>query len=79
MLTIKAIALVLIIVLGIPNQIIDHRHRKRKAYQPGNAWAYYAQLSREGNWEGKFMMWSAYVGIAFVVFVIGHMFYALSN
>ncbi|BDT58588.1 hypothetical protein MasN3_20820 [Massilia varians] len=79
MLTIEAIALVLILVLGIPNQIIDHRHRRRKAYQPGNAWAYYAQLSREGNWEGRFMMWSTYVGIAFVVFVICHMFYALSH
>lgn len=79
MLTLKAIALVLIIVLGIPIQIIDYKHRKRKGYIPGNAWTYYAQLCKEGSWEGRFMMWSAYIGIAFVIVVIAHMFYTLSK
>ncbi len=79
MLALKVVALILIVVLGIPNQIIDYKHRKRKAYVPGNAWSYYARLGREGSWEGKFMMWSAYIGIAFVFVVVGHMFYALAN
>lgn len=79
MLTLKIIALVLIIFLGIPNQIIDYKHRKRKAYEHGNAWAYYSKLSKEGNWEGRFMMWSAYIGIYFVIGTLCYTFYALTR
>lgn len=77
MFVLKILAFVLVIVVGIPNNIIDHKHRKR--YEPGNAWGYYAKLSKEGSWEGKFMMWSGYIGIAFIVAVIGYSFYALSR
>lgn len=55
------------IVFGIPNQIIDYKHRKNKAYEPGDAWAYYSKLAKEGNAEGKFMMWSSYCGIFLMV------------
>lgn len=63
MTTIKIIAAVYLLVFGIANQVIDYKHRKRKAYEPGCAWQYYAQLAREGSREGKFMMWSGYIGI----------------
>lgn len=79
MLTIKIIALILIIFLGIPNQIIDYRHRKRKAYEHGNASAYYTKLSKEGCWEGRFMMWSGYIAIYFVIGTICYAFYALTR
>ena len=79
MLTLKIIVAILAIVLGIPNQIIDHKHRKLKAYEPGNAWGYYAKLSREGNWEGRFMMWSGYLGIVLIMFTLGYTFYLLSR
>ncbi|MRW93866.1 hypothetical protein GJ699_28130 [Duganella sp. FT80W] len=55
------------VVLGIPIQIIDYKHRKKKAYEPGDAWAYYSRLSKEGNPEGKFMMAATYCGIAIIV------------
>lgn len=55
------------IVFGIPNQIIDYKHRKKKAYEPRDAWAYYSKLAKEGNAEGKFMMWSSYCGIFLMV------------
>lgn len=77
MFVLKVTALVLVIILGIPNQIIDYKHQKR--YESGNAWGYYAKLSKEGSWEGKFMMWSGYIGIAFVLVAIGYLFYALSR
>jgi hypothetical protein len=77
MFVVKMTALVLIIFLGIPNQIIDYKHRKN--YEPGNVWGYYAKLSKEGSWEGKFMMWSGYTAIAYIVVATGFMFYALSR
>ena len=77
--TYKTIALVLLIVLGIPNQIIDYRHRKRKAYEHGNAWAYYSRFSKEGDWEGRFMMWSGYIAIVFILASLGYLFYGLSR
>jgi len=77
MLILKMAALVFVIVLGIPNQIIDYKHRKN--YEPGNVWGYYAKLSKEGSWEGKFMMWTGYIGIAYIVVATGYLFYALSR
>lgn len=79
MMTLKIIAAVCAIVLGIPNEVIDSKHRKRKAYEPGNAWSYYAKLSREGNWEGRFMMWSGYLCIGFIMIALGYMFYELCH
>lgn len=79
MLTLQILALLLIVFLGIPSRIIDYKHRKRNAYPHGNAWAYYSQLSKEGNWEGRFMMWSAYVAIYFVFGVFGHACYTLAR
>jgi len=77
MLWLKLVAAVFAIIFGIPNQIIDYKHRKRKAYEPGNEWAYYSKLSKEGSWEGKFMMWSGYLGIFVIIVAIGYLFYAL--
>lgn len=72
------IAVVLFAVIsGIPNQIIDYKHRKNKAYEPGDAWAYYSKLSKEGNGEGKFMMWSTYCGIALIVAALAYVAYRL--
>ena len=79
MITLKLLAAIFAIVVGIPSQIIDYKHRKRNAYEPGNAWGYYAALSNAGSWEGRFMMWSAHLGIAFVVATLGYLFYALSR
>ena len=42
-------AAVCLLVFGIANQIIDYKHRKRKACEPGCAWQYYSQLAREGS------------------------------
>ena len=69
------LTLIFVIVFGIPNQIIDYRHRKR--YEPGHAWGYYAKLSKEGNWEGRFMMWSSYIGIYLIFGAAGCTFYFL--
>jgi hypothetical protein len=79
MITLKIIVAIFMAVIGIPNQLIDYRHRKRNAYEPGNAWGYYAKLSKEGSWEGKFMMWSGYLGIGLIIFILGYAFYALSR
>lgn len=65
------------IFFGIPNQIIDYKHRKRKAYEPGDAWAYYSKLSKEGNAEAKFMMWSTYCGIGLIVAALVYLIYQL--
>ena len=65
------------IVFGIPNQIIDYKHRKNKAYEPGDAWAYYSKLAKEGSAEGKFMMWSSYCGIGLVVAALAYGTYRL--
>ncbi len=73
----RILALVFVVFIGIPNQIIDYKHRKRKLYEHGNAWAYYTKLSKEGNWEGRFMMWSGYLGIYFIFGAIGYTFYLL--
>lgn len=77
MLTLKIIVALFAVVLGIPNKIIDARHRKREAYEPGNAWAYYAKLGKEGSWEGKFMIWSGYIGIYLIIAVLAYTFYVL--
>jgi hypothetical protein len=76
---IQIITFLLIIFVGIPSQIIDYKHRKRKSYEHGNAWAYYTQLSKEGRWDGRFMMWSAYLFIYFILGIFGYMFYALTR
>ncbi|MFC0252817.1 hypothetical protein [Massilia consociata] len=70
---------IFMILFGIPNKIIDAKHRKRGAYQPGHEWSYYAKLSKEGNWEGRFVMWSGYLAIAVILAVIAEMFYVLSR
>lgn len=75
MLELKVLTLIFLIVFGIPNQIIDYRHRKR--YESGHAWSYYAKLSKEGSWEGRFMMWSAYIGIYFIFGALAYTFYLL--
>ena len=75
----KIIAGVFMLVVGIPNQIIDYKHRKNKDYEPGNAWGYYARLARGGSWEGRFMMWSGYLGIYAIIGVTGYAFYALAK
>ena len=67
MTTIEIIAAVCLLVFGIANQIIDYKHRKRKACEPGCAWQYYSQLARGGSREGKFMMWSGCLGIWFMI------------
>lgn len=76
----KIAVLLFAIVFGIPNQIIDYKHRKKKAYEPGDAWAYYSKLSKEGNAEGRFMMCSTYCGIGLIiavtVFLAYHLFTA---
>jgi hypothetical protein len=77
MAVIKLLALLMIVVLGIPCQIIDYRHRKRSGYLPGNAWSYYAKLSKEGDRGARFMMFSTYVAIYFIVGVTAFTFYAL--
>lgn len=75
MLELKLLTLIFLIVFGIPNQIIDYKHRKR--YEPGHAWSYYAKLSKEGSWEGRFMMWSTYLAIYFIFGALGYTFYLL--
>ncbi len=79
MAVLKIISLIALVVIGIPNTLIDHKHRKRKAYGHGNAWAYYSELAKAGSWEGKFMMWSGYVCIWLVILTIGFGFYELSR
>lgn len=76
-LSMKLIGVLMTVVLGIPNQIIDYKHRKRKAYEPGDAWAYYSKLSKEGNFDGKFMMFSTYVGITVIIAVISFAAYVM--
>jgi hypothetical protein len=76
--TFKIIGVLIMIVIGIPIQIIDYKHRKNKAYEPGDAWAYYSKLSKEGSKEGKFMMYASYLAIAFLIAVIGFGAYQLS-
>lgn len=73
MLLIKFLVLFFAIVFGIPNQIIDYKHRKNKSYEPGDAWACYSRLSKEGNAEGKFMVWSTYCGIGLVVATLAYL------
>jgi len=77
MFLLKILTLIFIIVFGIPNQIIDYKHRKQ--YEPGHAWAYYSKLSREGNWEGRFMIWSGVAAIYFIIGAAGFTFYSLTQ
>ena len=49
------VVLIFLVGAGIPNAIIDYKHRKKNGYTDGNAWAYYSKLSKEGCWEGKFI------------------------
>lgn len=77
MLLLKLTAVLFAIAFGVPNKIIDYKHRKNKAYEPGNAWAYYAALSKQGSWEGRYMMWSGYAGIGVIVAVLAYLAYRL--
>lgn len=65
------------VIFGIPGQIIDYKHRKNKAYEPGDAWAYYSKLSKQGSREGKFMMFATYCGISLIVAVSAYTAYRL--
>lgn len=71
MLILKVIFVIFVVAVGIPCQIIDYRHRRKNHYQPGGGWAYYTRLKREGSWEGRFMMNSAYMAIALVLSMAG--------
>lgn len=77
MVALKILALIFLIIFGIPKQIIDYKHRKR--YEPGNAWGYYAKLSKEGNWEGRFMMWSGDIGMYFIIGALAYTFNLLTR
>nr|WP_315395704.1 hypothetical protein [uncultured Duganella sp.] len=77
MVFVQLAVLVFVIVFGIPIQIIDYKHRKNKAYAPGDAWAYYSRLSKEGSLEGKFMMWSTFCGIGLIVVTLAYLAYRL--
>ena len=79
MTTLKILAVIFAIVVGIPSQIIDYKHRKNNAYEPGNAWGYYAALSSAGDREGRFMMWSGYLGIVFILGTLGYLMYVLTR
>jgi hypothetical protein len=71
MLILKVIFVIFVVAVGIPCQIIDYRHRKMHAYEPGSGWSYYSRLKREGKWEGRFMMNSAYMALALVLSMAG--------
>ena len=77
MLVFKIVVAIFVIFIGIPNQLIDYKHRKKNAYEPGNAWAYYSKLSQDGNIEGKFMMWSGYCGIGLILAVLAYLAFRL--
>lgn len=67
MLFIKILVGLFALTFGIVNRRIDAKHRKRKAYVPGDEWAYYSRLSKEGCREGRFMVLSAWVGIGVII------------
>ncbi|WP_107871864.1 hypothetical protein [Pseudoduganella sp. UC29_71] len=71
MLILKVIMVIFVVAVGIPCQLIDYRHRRKNAYVPGHGWSYYSRLKREGSWEGRFMMNSAYMGIALILAMLG--------
>ena len=48
-----------ILVIGGGSQYLHRKHRRRADYVASGAWSYYAQLRRQGKWEGSFMLWSA--------------------
>ena len=73
----QIVVLVFYVVIGIPNKIIDHKHRKREGYDRANPAVYYSRLSKEGNWEGKFMIGSGYMGFYCILTVCGIGFYEL--
>jgi hypothetical protein len=77
MLVFQIAVVIFAILVGIPNQLIDYKHRKKNAYEPGNAWAYYSKLSQEGNIEGMFMMWSGYCGISLILATLAYLAYRL--
>lgn len=60
-----------ILLCGIPMQIIDYKHMKKRAYERGNVWGYYTALSKSGSVEAKFMVWSSCFGIGMVVGLLG--------
>lgn len=74
---IKIALLIFALVLGLPALIIDYRHQKNKAYEPGDAWAYYSKRSKQGHADAKFMMLNTYVGIVFIVAVLAYLAYRL--
>lgn len=77
--TMKIIVGIYVLIVGVVNNVIDYKHRKRNAYEPGCAWQYYAQLAREGSREAKFMMWSGYISIYMIFAIMGVAFYELAQ
>jgi len=77
--TMRIIAGIYLLIAGVANQVIDYKHRKRNAYEPGCAWQYYSQLAREGSREAKIMMWSGYIAIYFIIAILGVTFYELAK
>lgn len=77
--TFRIMCAVYLLVAGAGNQVIDDKHRKRNAYEPGCAWQHYAKLAREGSREGKFMMWSGHIGIWFIIATIATGCYQLAT
>ena len=75
----EIIVAIFAVVIGIPSRIIDRKHRKMNAYEPGNAWEYYSTLGKAGSWEGKFMIWTTVLGFYLILGVLGHTFYALAR
>ena len=77
MLPIEIIVPVAGLVVGVPNTIIDLKHRKN--YEPGNGWEYYSNLAKQGSREGKFMIRSTVFAFYLVLAIIGDIFYELSR
>ena len=73
----KAVLVMFVIFFGIPSLIIDFKHRKKSEYHPGSEWAYYSKLSKDGSTEGRFMMFTTYIGILFIVAVVAYLVYRL--
>ncbi|UTY58720.1 hypothetical protein [Massilia sp. erpn] len=54
---------------------INYRHHGK--FEPGNEWAYYAKLKREGHRDGKIMMALTYLGIALIIATLAFGYIAL--
>jgi hypothetical protein len=64
MILLKFVLPTAILVIGGANRYLHRKHSTRAGYVRGHAWSYYRALRRQGNWEGTFMLWSTFSGIA---------------